>query len=193
MTACCTIDLTSPGSNNRIVLSSPGSVTLKATAATIPIRLTGQPISLVARADVIRLSVNQVGVQGVSTDTATVQIQWSTPSAESGNAIEIVGNVLDAAGSPLNTSLVDCQIVVSDGANTSEPSDTATITAAVSPVGTTLAGSGTATVVMRSDNGLFKISVQEPNSGHRFLWITGAGHEQKLVRAKDGILELVFA
>ena len=125
--------------------------------------------------------------------SALVELQWSSPSSEAANTIEITGSMLDFDGAALSTSVADIQIVVTDGAVDGEPSSTAYLTAASSPVGTILSGSGTATAVIRSASGSIKIAIHESSAGNRYLWVRGAGHEQLYVRAADGVQELVFA
>lgn len=122
-----------------------------------------------------------------------LSLEWGTPGAESGNAIEIVGSVKKLDGTSSTSSAVDVKIIVSDGATDNEPSATATLSAANTPVGTVLAGSGTATMVIRSSSGSIKVKVSESSAGHRYLWISGAGHERQWIRAAAGVLELVFA
>ena len=101
--------------------------------------------------------------------------------------------MLDYDGNPLASSVVDIEVRVTDGAVDGEPSATAYLTAAASPVGTVLAGTGTASMVIRSDSGSLKVAVHETAAAHRFLWIRAAGHERVWVRAADGVQELVFA
>jgi hypothetical protein len=116
------------------------------------------------------------------------------PTAEVSDVIEIAGNVLDYDGQPLASSVADIEVRVTDGAADGEPSATAFLTAASVPVGTVLAGSGTASLVVRSHNGSLAIAVHESTANcHRYLWIKGAGHERLWVRAADGVQELVFA
>lgn len=151
-------------------------------------------IELEATADQVVLVVS-TGATSSGTDVngVLVALEWDTPGSESANTIEIAGSILAYDGSLLVSSLVDVQIVVTDGAADGEPSATAYLTAASSPVGTVLAGSGTATLIIRSANGQLSIAVHEASAGHRFLWVSGAGHERLWVRAQDGVQELVFA
>ncbi len=146
-------------------------------------------ISLVRPARTITFAEGPRGPAGASSD-GSVQVTWNSPASESANTIAISGTVTDANNDPV-LSAVDFQVLVSDGAADGEPSSTATITAGAS--GTILAGSGTASVVIRTDTGEFAISVNETAVGHRYLWVSGAGHERLLVRATDGVQELIFA
>lgn len=143
--------------------------------------------------------VSAVGIQGppgTGLETLSpllVNVTWGTPTAESGNAIEVTATVTDANGSALATSTLDVEILVSDGATDNEPSATATLSAGTSPVGTVLAGSGTATLVIRAASGSFKVKVTEASAGHRYLWMRGAGHCRLWPRSTTGVLELIFA
>jgi len=146
------------------------------------------------------VSATEQGPQGpagpsgsTAVSQALVEVQWASPSSEAANTIEITGSILDFDGTAFSTSIADIEIVVTDGATDGEPSSTAYLTAASSPVGTILSGSSTATMVIRSAAGAIKVAVHETLAAHRYLWIRGAGHERLWVRAKDGVQELVFA
>ena len=151
-------------------------------------------IDLSVESNPIVLTVSAGGSSGGGSDVndALVGLSWGSPSSEVTNVIEITGQILAYDGSLLLSSLVDIEIVVTDGAVDGEPSATAYLTQASSPVGTVLAGSGTATLVIRSSGGSIAIAVHEASAGHRFLWIKGAGHERLWVRAVNGVQELVF-
>jgi len=143
--------------------------------------------------------VSQVGAQGAAgTGLETlspllVNVVWGTPTAESGNVIEVTATITDANGDALSTSILDVEILVSDSAADNEPSATATLAAGASPVGTVLAGSGTGTLVIRSASGSFKVGVTETAAAYRYLWLRGAGHCRLWPRSTTGVLELVFA
>ena len=147
----------------------------------------------------ITIVANGVGIQGppgAGLETLSpllVNVDWGTPTAESGNAIEVTATITDADGVSLSTSFLDVEILVSDGATDNEPSATATLAAGASPVGTVLAGSGTATMVIRSASGSFKVRVSESAAGYRYLWLRGAGHCRLWPRSTTGVLELIFA
>lgn len=147
----------------------------------------------------ITIVANGVGIQGppgTGLETLSpllVNVVWGTPTAESGNAIEVTATITDADGVSLSTSILDVEILVSDGATDNEPSATATLAAGTSPVGTVLAGSGTATMVIRSASGSFKVRVSESAAGYRYLWLRGAGHCRLWPRSTTGVLELIFA
>ena len=147
----------------------------------------------------ITIVANGVGIQGppgAGLETLSpllVNVVWGTPTAESGNAIEVTATITDADGVSLSTSILDVEILVSDGATDNEPSATATLAAGASPVGTVLAGSGTATMVIRSASGSFKVRVSESAAGYRYLWLRGAGHCRLWPRSTTGVLELIFA
>lgn len=126
--------------------------------------------------------------------SALISVVWASPSAESGNAIEIQASCFGFAGEAFVSGLVDVQIIVSDAANDSSPSATAIITAASTPVGSILDGSGTATVIARTDSsGLFKIKVTEAAAESRYLWLSPGGHSRLYPRSSTGVQQLVFA
>ena len=155
---------------------------------------TTTPVSPVRTISVVQGAIGPTGPSGTANVTsALVKLQWGSPTSEAANTIEITGSMLDFDGAALSTSVADIQIVVTDGAVDGEPSSTAYLTAASSPVGTILSGSGTATAVIRSASGSIKIAIHESSAGNRYLWVRGAGHEQLYVRAADGVQELVFA
>jgi len=123
-----------------------------------------------------------------------ISVVWASPGAESGDAIEIQASCQDFAGNAFASGLVDAQIVVSDAANDSSPSATATISAAGTPVGSIMDGAGTATVIVRTDsNGNFKIKVSEPSAGSRYLWLSPGGHSRLHPRSSTGVQQLTFA
>lgn len=123
-----------------------------------------------------------------------ISLVWAAPGAEAANAIEIAASCQDFAGVAFASGLIDAEIKVSDAANDTEPSSTATITAAGTPVGTLLSGSGTATVVMRTDaGGNLTIKVNETAAASRYLWVKGGGHSRLWVRSSTGVQQLTFA
>ena len=181
-------------------------IKLTAAPSRIVLRVAPQPIKLNVTPQPVRLRMTGVGAQGPrgvqgpegpqgpagpagATSDGSVQVTWDTPAAESADSIAISGTVTDANDDPV-LSAVDFQVIVTDGAADGEPSSTATIMAGAS--GTILAGGGTASAVIRTDTGEFAIVVNETAAGHRYLWVSGAGHERKLVRAADGVQELIF-
>lgn len=120
-------------------------------------------------------------------------VSWGSPGSESGNTIEIQGTVKDAAGNTIAAATTDVTIVVSDAANDGEPSATATAAAAGTPVGTVLAGSGTATICMRTNaSGLFSIAVTEAAAADRFLNVSQGPNSQRYVRANAAPQQLTF-
>lgn len=122
-----------------------------------------------------------------------VGVVWGTPGPESGDAIEISATIQDAEGKALASSVVDVDILVTDGAADNEPSSTATLSAASVPVGTILSGSGTARVCIRSAAGAFAIRVNETAAANRYLWLTGGGNARLVARSTSGVIELVFS
>ena len=137
----------------------------------------------------VGLIVSQIGAPGIGSPAAVallVGVDWGTPSSESGNAIEVGATIKNVNGQSLNTSTLDVQIVVTDGATDSEPSATATLTATSTPSGTVLGGSGTATLTIRSVDGAFGVKVNETSAGHRYLWLRGSGHCRLWPRSNSG-------
>lgn len=127
-------------------------------------------------------------------DQSLISLVWDVPAAESGNKIEIAATCLSYTGQPFLSGLVDVEIRVSDAANDYEPSHTASIGPAASPVGTVMSGAGTATATVRTNSsGQLKVAISEPSPGSRYLWIKGAGHSRLWVRARDGVQQLIFA
>lgn len=125
---------------------------------------------------------------------ALISLVWGAPAAEAGNAIEIAASCQHFAGGAFASGLVDVEIKVSDAANDAEPSSTAIITPADTPVGTMLSGNGSATAVMRTDsNGNLKIKVSETAAGSRYLWVKAGGHSRLWVRSSTGVQQLIFS
>lgn len=121
-------------------------------------------------------------------------VSWGTPGTETANKIEITGTVLDASGVAIAAATSDVKIIVSDAATDGEPSATATITAAASPVGTVLAGSGTATIIMRTNaSGQFAISILDVSVASRYLNASQGSNSQAFIRAAAGPKQLTFA
>jgi len=121
-----------------------------------------------------------------------VSVEWQEPSSESSNSIEVSAKIYDSYGDDFDTDVVDMEIVVTDGASDYEPSETAILTAANSPVGIVLSGSGTATLNIRSQGGSVKFKVTEPGTAHRYIWLRGSGHCRAWPRSTTGVLELQF-
>lgn len=182
----------------RLFAGVVGENNVDLSVAITPIQVTvsgDNNIDLSVESNPIVLTISAGGSSGGGTDVndTLVGLSWGSPSSEVSNTIEIIGQILAYDGTLLLSSMVDIEIVVTDGAVDGEPSATAYLTQASSPVGTVLAGSGTATMVIRSSGGSIAIAVHESAVGHRFLWVKGAGHERLWVRAVDGVQELVFA
>lgn len=125
------------------------------------------------------------------------RINIGSLTAESGNAIEatvtIVAGTTGGGGALANTnSVVKC--VVSDSATDCSPSATATITAAASPVGTLLDGSGTATAIFRTaSSGQFKIKVNETAAASRFVWVMIGPASQVYLSSASTPTQFTFA
>jgi hypothetical protein len=121
-------------------------------------------------------------------------VAWGSAGAESANVIEITGTVTNIAGTTIAAATSEVQVMVTDGASDGEPSATATIAAAGSPIGTLLAGSGTATVTMRtSSSGTFSVAVTETAVGSRYLWVKQGDNSQCFIRANAAAKQLTFA
>lgn len=120
-------------------------------------------------------------------------VSWGTPGAETANVIEIQATMKDAAGNTLAAATTDVQVIVSDSATDGEPSATATLAAAGTPVGTVLAGSGTATIIMRTNaSGLFSIAISESAAASRYLNVSQGSNSQAYVRANAAPKQVTF-
>lgn len=120
-------------------------------------------------------------------------VDWGTAGSESGNAIEITGTVTNIAGATIAAATSEVTVMVTDSANDGEPSATATIAAAGTPDGTLLAGSGTATVTMRtSSSGTFSVSVSETSAASRYLWVKQGDNSRCFIRANAAAKQLTF-
>ena len=120
---------------------------------------------------------------------------WGSPSSEVSNVIEVTATIKDFVGNTLSSDLINVEVKVSDAANDAEPSATAILGPASSPVGTMLAGNGTATGVFQTNSsGQFRLSITETTpSCDRYLWIKAGGHQRYYLRSTVGILQLTFA
>lgn len=119
---------------------------------------------------------------------------WGTAGAESGNAIEVPATIQDAGGNTLAVATTEVEIMVSDSATEAEPSATATLTAAGTPVGTLLSGSGTATATFRtSASGTYTAKVTETAAADRYLWVRQGRNSQAYVRANASPKQVTFA
>lgn len=178
-------------SANAVVVQAAGAQTIDGAAST----------SLVSQNQSITLQSTGEGwlaLTGAGSSPAwsnqLINVVWGTPGAEVGNAIEVLGSCQTLDGTTALTGQVSAMVVVTDSAADAEPSATATISAATSPVGTLLGGGGTATAIFKTDsNGQFKIRVSETTAANRYIWVKPGGHHQLFVKARDGILQLTFA
>lgn len=122
------------------------------------------------------------------------QVNWGSAGAESSNTIEIPATVQDLQGNTLAVATTEVEVMVSDSATDAEPSATATLSAATSPIGTLLSGTGTATVTFRTTSGgLFTVKVTETAAGDRFLWVRTGRNSQAWVRANASPKSITFA
>jgi hypothetical protein len=116
-------------------------------------------------------------------------ISWGTPGTEVSNAIEVTGTALNMQSATIASTSTIAEIRVSDSA-----SATATLTAAGTPDGTIVAGSGTATLVIQtSANGTFAVKVTETAAASRYLWVNQGNGSRTFVRANSAPLTLTFA
>ena len=121
-------------------------------------------------------------------------VVWGTPGSEASNAIEVNATTEYLDGTSYASGLVAVRCIVSDSPTDSEPSATAIINAATAPVGTLLAGGGTATAeFITNSSGEFRIRVTETAVADRYIWVKAGGHYQLYVKAKNGLLQLTFA
>lgn len=123
-------------------------------------------------------------------------ITWGTAGTETSNAIEITATIAagPTGGGALASTNSVVTVVVSDSATDCSPSATATITAAGTPVGTLLDGSGTATAIFRtSSSGTFRIKVTETAAASRYLWVTQGTNSQVYLKAGSAPTALTFA
>lgn len=122
------------------------------------------------------------------------QVNWGSAGAEASNAIEVPATLQDIQGNTLAVATTEVEVMVSDSATDAEPSATATLSAASSPVGTFMAGTGTATAVFRTTSGgLFTVRVTETGAGDRFLWVRQGPNSQAFVRANAAPKSITFA
>lgn len=121
------------------------------------------------------------------------QVNWGAAGAEAANVIEVPATVQDAQGNTLAVSTTEVEVMVSDSATDAEPSATATMAAAGTPVGTLLAGSGTATVIFRtSAGGLFTVAVTQTAAQSQYLWVRQGRNSQAFVRANASPKQITF-
>lgn len=122
------------------------------------------------------------------------QVSWGTAGTETANVIEVPATVQDLQGNTLAVATTEVEVLVSDSATDAEPSATATLQAAGTPVGTMLSGTGTATATFRtSAGGLFTVGVAETAVGSRFLWVKTGTNSQAWVRANASPKSITFA
>lgn len=123
-------------------------------------------------------------------------IVWGTPSAESSNAIEVTATVaqgITGGGALASTNSV-IKVVVSDSATNCSPSATATLSAAGTPTGTLLDGSGTATAIFQTTSaGTFRVKVTETAAASRYLWVENGIGSRVYLKAATAPTALTFA
>lgn len=174
--------------NSGILVTSAGGV--PSIATDIPTAVT------IGGAFIYRVGGTKVAVGDLSTTLtlALAQVVWSAAGAEAANVIEVPATVQDLTSTTLAVATTEVEVMVSDSATDGEPSATATLAAAATPVGTVLAGSGTATIAMRtSAAGLFTVAVTEAAVGSRFLWVRQGRNSQAYVRAVASPKSITFA
>jgi len=120
-------------------------------------------------------------------------ISWGTPGTETSNAIEVTGTALNMQSGTITSTSTVVEVVVSDSATDAEPSATATLSAAGTPDGTVLSGSGTATLVIQTSvNGTFAVKTTETAAASRYLWVNQGRGSRTFVRANSAALTLTF-
>lgn len=120
-------------------------------------------------------------------------IAWGSAGAQASRTIEIQATANDATGAAIAAATTDVTVTVSDSSTDGEPSATATLAAAGTPVGTVLAGSGTATISMRTNaSGLFSIAITEPSAGSRYLNVRQGPNSLAFVRAAAAAKQVTF-
>jgi hypothetical protein len=121
------------------------------------------------------------------------QVTWGTAGAETANVIEIQGTVGDIAGTAIAAATSEVEVCVTDSATDAEPSATATIAAAGTPVGTLLSGTGTATITIRTNSsGLFSLAITETAAASRYLWVRQGRNSQCWIRANAAPKSLTY-
>jgi hypothetical protein len=119
------------------------------------------------------------------------QVEWGTPGALTGDTITVPASLKNAELAPLD-AVCDLEIVVSDGLTDASPSHTATLQ---SVLGTTLDGTGTATLRMRTVDATpaFSVEVTETTSGVlRYLWIGQSRNSELLITTLGPPILLTF-
>lgn len=129
------------------------------------------------------------GFVGASNLATTIRdmfanVSWGTPSG-SGTTRDVTATANNLAGAAITSATTVVMVIVSDSATDCSPSATATLSVAGTPLGSSLDGGGTATMVFRTDaNGQFAIRVTESaTTVTRHLWIRQGPSSQAFVRA----------
>jgi hypothetical protein len=123
------------------------------------------------------------------------QVIWGTPGALTSQTITVSAALNDLNGNPFSSDVCDIELTITDGIADSEPSHTATLSAAGSPIGILMAGSGTASVTVRTASGApaFNILASEASSGSvRYLWVCASRNTQISVTDGGQPLRLQF-
>lgn len=136
-------------------------------------------------------SVSTVGTSTTISSEALADVlavvTWGTPSSG-----EVTGTVKDFNGNVLAVATTTVRIVVTAAADDINPDATAYLTAAASPVGTVLGGSGTSTLAIKtSASGTFAVKVNAA-TGTVFLHVLGGGGSQAHVRSGQAPLEITL-
>lgn len=118
---------------------------------------------------------------------------WDTPGPlMEGNTIEVPAHLEDPCGNPIVTDWCDVQITVTDAHLDATPSPTgATVEASSMPVGRVLEGNDTHQVRMRSQQGLYSVTVTGTNP-YQYLWVDQSRNSRVFVKARDDVLQLAF-
>lgn len=140
-------------------------------------------------------SWTQIGANQIDAATKAYfgQAAWGTPGAETANVIEVGATVTDLGGTAIAAATSVVKVIVSDSATDCEPSATATIAAAGTPVGTLLAGSGTATAIFKTNSsGQLKVAVTETAAASRYLWVEQGPESACYIRGTGTATTLTF-
>lgn len=127
--------------------------------------------------------------------TNLLQVVWGSPGSEVSNTVNISASIEDAAGDVIASNTFCVEIIVSDSLTDSSPSHTATLSAAGTPLGTMLSGSGSATAIMQTSSlGTFSIAINEATpTVNRYLWTRTGPGSQGIISADAPAQEISFS
>ena len=122
-------------------------------------------------------------------------VVWDTPDAQVDNYVECTFHLEDLSGNPFTSSVTDICIIASDGELDADPSHNADLSPAGTPLGTWLAGSGTATSVVRSAAATpaGKVRVTADVAATYWLYAVASQNTDVFVKAKIGPCQIVIS